>query len=85
MGEVSIPEEIVLLLEGLQTYPVTADQIKTWTNHDPTLSRVKKLVLQVWIDTKDLNIQPYQCRKEEVIVQDGCLLWENQVIIPPQG
>ena len=41
VGEVPIPEEIVLLLEGLQTSPVTADQIKTWTNHDPTLSRVK--------------------------------------------
>ena len=85
VGEVPIPEEIVLLLESLQTSPVTADQIKTWTNHDPTLSRVKKLVLQGWIDTKDLNIQPYQRRKEELSVQDGCLLWGSRVIIPPQG
>ena len=74
VGEVPVPEETVLLLEGLQTSPVNANQIKTWTNHDPILSRVKKLVLQGWIDTKDPNIQPYQCRKEEMNVQDVCLL-----------
>ena len=31
VGEVTVPEEITLLLEGLQTSPVNADQIKTWT------------------------------------------------------
>ena len=56
-----------------------------WTSHDPTLSTVKKFVLQGWLDTKDPNIQPYHHRKTELSVQDGCLLWGNRVIIPPQG
>ena len=84
-GEVPVPEEIVLLLEGLQTSPVSANHIKTWTNNDPTLARVKKLVLQGWVDTKDPLIQPYQHRKDELSVQDGCLLWGCRVIVPPQG
>ena len=83
-GEVPVPE-LVLLKEGLQNSPVKADQIKTWTSHDPTLSTVKKFVLQGWVDTKDPNIQPYYHRKTELSVQDGCLLWGSQVIVPPQG
>ena len=46
---------------------------------------MKKLVLQGWINTKDPNIQPYHHRKEEISVQNGCLLWGSRVIIPPQG
>ena len=42
-GKVPVPEE---LMEGLKNSPVKADQIKTWTSHDPTLSTVKKFVLQ---------------------------------------
>ena len=45
-GEVTIPEELVLLMEGFQNSPVNADQIQTWSSHDPTLSKVKKLVLR---------------------------------------
>ena len=84
-GEVPVPEELVLLMEGLQNSPVKADQIKMWTSHDPTLLTVKKFVLQGWLDTEDPNIQPYYHRKTELSVQDGCLLWGSQVIIPPQG
>ena len=84
-GEVPVPEELVLLMEGLQNSPVKADQIKIWTSHDPTLSIVKKFVLQGWVETKDPNIQPYHHRKTELSVQDGCLLWGSRVIIPPQG
>ena len=81
-GEVPVPEELVLLMEGLQNSPVKADQIKIWTSHDPTLSIVKKFVLQGWVETKD---PPYHHRKTELSVQDGCLLWGSRVIIPPQG
>jgi len=42
-------------------------------------------VLQGWVDTKDPNMWPYQCRKEEMSVQDRCLLRGSRVIIPPQG
>ena len=69
--EVPVPEEIVLLLKGLQTFLLNADQIKAWTNHDPILSQVKKPVLQGWVDTKDSNIQPYQCVER----RNECARW----------
>ena len=37
---VLIPGETIGLLEMLDGSPITAAQIKTWTDHDPTLSRV---------------------------------------------
>ena len=70
--KVPIPEELVLLMEGLQTTPVISKLGPIMILH---LSTKVKLVLQGWIDTKDPNIQPYQCRKEEMSVQDGYLLW----------
>ena len=75
VGEVPVPEELVLLTEDLQNSPVKTDQIKIWTSHDPTLWIVKKFVPQGWVDTKDSNIQPYHHIKTELSVQDGCLLW----------
>ncbi len=47
-AEVPLPGETVLLMEHLQTTPVTAPQIKTWTGRDPVLAKVRSLVLQGW-------------------------------------
>ena len=82
---VPLPQETVLLMEVLQASPVTAKQIKTWTSHDPVLSKVRDKVLQGWVDTRDLSMQPYQRRKHELSIEDGCVLWGNRIIIPPPG
>ena len=49
---VSTPPDTVLLLEYLDSIPVTAKQIKVWTDHDPVLSRVRKYILHGWPDHK---------------------------------
>ena len=41
---VPLPGETILLLEHLQSFPITAVQIKKWTNQDPVLSRVRNFV-----------------------------------------
>ena len=82
---VPFPQETVLLMEVLQASPVTAKQIKTWTSHDPVLSKVRDRVLQGWVDTRDLSMQPYQRRKHELSIEDGCVLWGNRIIVPPPG
>ena len=46
-GEVPLPGETILLMESLQMSPVTAVQIKSWTDRDPVLSRVCKFVLYI--------------------------------------
>ena len=71
----------MLLMEVLQTSPVTAKHIKTWTSHDPVLSKVRDKVLQGWVDTSDPSIQPYQRQKCELRIEDGLteLLFHLQV------
>ena len=72
-------------MEYLQDSPTTAAQIKTWTDHDPILSRVRRLVLHGWQVTDDLAMKPFQHRKDELSIQDDCILWGSRIVIPPPG
>ena len=83
--DVPLPGETVLLLDMLNSLPVTADQIKHWTNNDPVLSRVRNLLLKGWQYTADENLKPFQKRRDELSVQAGCVLWGSRIIIPPPG
>ena len=49
------------------------------------LATVKKMVLSGWQELKDEELLPFIKRKNELSVQDGCLLWGNGVIIPKLG
>ena len=84
-SNVPLSEETVLLLETLQLSPITAAQIKIWTDHDPVLSQVRDLVLQGWTSTTEPDLLPYQRRRYELSTHDGCVLWGNRVIVPPPG
>ena len=83
--DVPIPGDTIMLLETLQSSPVTAKLIKTWTNQDPTLSKVRDLVKRGWTHTNDPKLQPYQRRHMELSVQADCVLWGNRIIVPPAG
>ena len=43
---VPLPGETILLMDTLESSPVSATQIRTWTANDPVLSRVRNLILQ---------------------------------------
>ncbi len=84
--EVPLPGETVLLMECLQSTPATAQHIKAWTNKDRVLARVRNLVLRGWPDSvTDGELQPYHRRRDELSVQDGCVLWGSRVIVPRPG
>ena len=71
------PNETVLLMERLNSSLVTAHaaQIKAWTERDLCLSKVRKLVLEGWSEMKgDEQFKPYATRKDELSVEDGCVL-----------
>ena len=77
--------ETILTLENLQTPPVNIKHVRQWTDRDPVLSKVRRLVQQGWETTDDQQLQPFQVRKEELSVQDFCVLWGSRVIIPDAG
>ena len=82
---VTVPEppEIVLLMDHLDSSPVSATEIKRETSHNPLLSRVLQFVLHGWPDSCDGDeLKPYWSRRLELSAQEGCLLWGNRVIVP---
>ena len=79
------PTETVLLMERLNEALVTAAQIRSWTEKDQVLSRVRKYILQGWpeaVEGKDFA--PYFQRKEELSLEDGSVLWGTRVVVPQQ-
>ena len=86
--ETPTPTEYIQLLELLDGSPVKSTDVKQWTSKDPVLSQVLRYTLDGWpdmVDTIDTEMKPYLSRRDELSVQDGCLLWGSRVIIPPQG
>ena len=59
-------------METLRSTPVDAKQIHRWTDRDPILSNVRRLVQTGWKDTVDKKLKPYQNRNYELSVQDSC-------------
>ena len=83
--ETPTPADTILLIESLQTSPTTFAHIRSWTSRNPLLSKVRKMLLQGWQFTIDEALKPFQRRKDELSVQDGCILWGSLVVIPPPG
>ena len=84
-AKVLVPGETILLLDMLNSLPVTSEQIKQWTSKDPVLLKVKIMIQQGWEYSKKSDLTPYQKRKDELSVHDGCLLWGTRVVVPPPG
>ncbi|XP_058872250.1 uncharacterized protein K02A2.6-like [Acipenser ruthenus] len=85
-SHVQTPGDVVLLLENLSTFPVNLGQIQSGTRRDPILSRVLTYVRSGWPAEAEMeDLRPYFRRKEELSIQDNCLLWGNRVIVPPQS
>ena len=85
---VPLPVETLHLLEFLDSSPIGASQIRTWTTRDPVLSAVYRFISEGWPETDDHlgpEFQPYKSRLGELSVHDGCVLWGSRIVIPPQG
>ena len=52
-----------------------AAKIRRWTDHDPVLSHVRNLAFQGWKDGTLEELTLYNRRKEELSLEDECILW----------
>ncbi len=85
-AEVERLEERVLMLESSDITLVTADQVKAWTGKDPVLLRVQEMVQNGWsAKLRGEEFAPYEVRKHELSIQNGCVLWGWRVIVPTPG
>ena len=81
-----VPAETVWTMELLSSTPVDVKEIQAGTRSDSTLSLVMKFVQYSWPSRNtDEALKPYLSRKEELSIQDGCLLWRNHVVVPPKA
>ena len=81
----NLPAETLFAMELLNSTPVSVNEIRTGTRCDPILSQVIKFVQHGWPNhNSDEALKPYFTGKDELSVQDGCLLWGNRVVVPPK-
>ncbi|CAG2226125.1 unnamed protein product [Mytilus edulis] len=86
VGKTEVPAEMIMLMDHMDSTPVTAQQIKAWTRKDPILGQITNYVLKGWPNYRDNDeMKPYFSRKTELSVFDSCLLWGNRVVIPNPG
>lgn len=77
------PAEIYQISQ-VEMLPVSAHVIRRETQRDPTLTQALEQVKQGWTPDYTKGLAPFYRRKEEIIIQDGCLMWGARVIIPPK-
>ena len=84
--EAAGPEDRVLMIEELEDCSVLSAEISEWTRRDPVLAHVHEYPLRGWpSDDKSPDLAAYRVQKDELSVQDGCVLRGAQVVIPQQG
>ena len=79
------PPKPTNVIHLMNASPVTSSRIRTWTDQDPTLSKVKTWILTGWPNTppEDKEICPYYNRRSELSTEEGCsILWGARVVVP---
>ena len=71
--------QVTLSLNMLQSLLVLAKDVRSWTTHDPTL---RTMLSSGW---KDPALKAFTQRRDELSLDDGCILWGSRVIVPQQG
>lgn len=71
-----IPSELTHLIHQLSSSIITTDTVRQWTEHDPVLARVQRLILNGWTVTEpESSLLPYYNRRTELSTMNGCVLW----------
>ena len=81
-SSVPVPGETVLLMEHLSFTPISAAQVKVWTDRDPILSKIKQ---QLLAGSPIEETEPFKQRRTELSIEDGCILWGSRVVLPPRA
>ena len=79
-----VPSEWNLLVNFLDSSPATSEEVRNQTRTDPILAKILKFCETGWPTntTGDPDLIAYVRRKDELSVQNGCVLWGSRVVIP---
>ena len=78
--------ETILVMERVDDSLITPNDIQKWTQRHPLLSKVAHMIKKGWPEQCPApEFKPYYQRRDELSVEEGCILWGSRVVIPPQG
>lgn len=77
------PVILVLLIEDIVPGPIISTKISKHSAKDKTLSQVLNWVWRGWlVGPVGGELKPFQTHQYELLVQKGCLLWGDRVVVP---
>ncbi|XP_054260279.1 uncharacterized protein K02A2.6-like [Macrosteles quadrilineatus] len=62
--------------------PITAKDIARLTDTDPVLTKVRDFIWHGWRDSQDSELVAYFRRRDELSVENQCVLWGSRVVVP---
>ena len=71
-----------LVCKHLEGAPLGARQIAKSTRNDPEFSRLHRYVMEGWPKEIPEELKVFHKRKDELSVEQGCVLWGTRVIVP---
>ena len=81
---VPVPGSVLFVQNQLSKTIVKVQDIKQATSKDPIMSKVLEFVKYGFPNEPlDGEFKVFFNRKEELSVEDGCILWGNRVVVPP--
>ena len=69
-------------ISQMEALPVTVRQLRAATHSDRILSKVYRYTKGSWPHQVPQYLRPFSDRRNELTVEEGCLLWGIRVIIP---
>lgn len=83
-GALNVHEDEICYIHNVtDSLPITSREIANMTNKDCILSKVLEYALSGWPShVNDPAIVPFWTRRDEISVEDNCVLWGRRVIIP---
>ena len=73
--EDTYPDPRIFNIPQIEALPVTVRQLRAATESDPILSKVFRYVRSGWPQEILAYLQPYSNRRNELTVEEGCILW----------
>ncbi len=72
----------VFTIRQIEALPVTYVQLRAATRRDPLLSRVLLYTQRGWPQEVPEMLNPYYRRRDELTIENQCVLWGIRVIVP---
>ena len=81
-GEGAATVATLFNMSQIDVLPLGVQQLKQATQSDPVLNRVFLFTQKGWPQEIEPELRPYYHRRNELTVEQGCLLYGMKVVVP---